>query len=45
MEDGTLSPNGAASFRLACLLGAGNEKGCHSSTMVTDPKFGASSFA
>ena len=45
MEDGTFPPDGAASSKLAGLLGAGNEKSCFSSTMVVDPKFGASGFA
>jgi hypothetical protein len=45
MEDGTFPPDGAASSKQAGLLGAENEKGCFSSTMVVDPKFGASGFA
>ena len=44
-ENGTFSPDGAASSKLAGLLGAGNEKDCFSSTMVVDPTFGASGFA
>ena len=43
MEDGTFPPNGAASSKLVGLPGAGNEKGCFSSTMVVE--FGASAFA
>ena len=45
MEGGTFPPNEAASSKLAGLLGAGNEKGCLSSTVVVDPKFGASGLA
>ena len=45
MEDGTFPSNEATSSKLAVLLGAGNEKGCFSSSMVVDPKFGASGFA
>lgn len=44
-ENSTFSPDGTASSKLSGLLGAGNEKGCFSSTMVVDPKFGASGFA
>ena len=42
MEDGTFSPDWAASSKLAGLLGAGNERGCFNSM---DPKFGGSVFA
>lgn len=45
IEDGALPPDGVESSKLAGLLGAGNEKGCFGSTMVVDPKLGASGFA
>lgn len=45
MEDDALPPDGTALSKLAGLLGSGKEKGGFSSTVVVDPKFGASDFA